>query len=143
MNTLKVAQKGFTLIELMVVVAIIGILAAIAIPSYGDYVARARAADATGVLADMRIRMEQYFQDNRTYFGGPCAAPAGTNTTYFGFTCNGGAATANAYTLQATGAGSMAGYAYSVTQDNVKSSTTAGGGGSANCWVIKKGSTTC
>ncbi len=121
MNTLKVRQTGFTLIELMIVVAIIGILAAIAVPSYREYVQRARAADATGVLADMRIRMEQFFQDNRTYVGGPCAAPAGTNAAFFGYGCSAGPA-ANSYTLQAQGTGDMAAYRYNINEQNVKSS---------------------
>ena len=82
MNKLKHIQKGFTLIELMIVVAIIGILAAIAVPNYQEYVRRARASEATSALADMRIRMEQYFQDNRRYTGGPCAAPTGTNPIF-------------------------------------------------------------
>jgi type IV pilus assembly protein PilE len=131
MNTLKVMQKGFTLIELMIVVAIIGILAAIVVPSYHEYVQRARATEATSALADMRIRMEQYFQDNRTYVGGPCAAPAGTNTTYFGFACSAGP-TATTYTLAATGVGDMAAYTYSVDQNNAKSSSF-----NAACWSIK------
>jgi type IV pilus assembly protein PilE len=144
MNTLKSGQKGFTLVELMIVVAIIGILAAIVVPSYREYVQRARAADATGVVADMRIKMEQCFQDNRDYTlcGAQCNAPAGTNTTYFGFACSAGP-TALTYTIAATGAGTMAGYVYSINEQNVKSSTTADSGGSATCWVIKKGATTC
>jgi type IV pilus assembly protein PilE len=133
MNTLKMTQKGFTLIEMMVTIAIIGFLASIAIPNYQDYVRKARATEATSVLADMRVRMEQYFQDMRTYVGGPCAAPVGTDTTFFAFSCAGGDGTATTYTLQATGAGSMAAYSYSVNQANAKTSTTYTGGG--NCWT--------
>jgi type IV pilus assembly protein PilE len=141
MNTLKVKQKGFSLIEVMVVVAIIGILAAIVVPSYKDYIQRARATEATSVLADMRIKMEQCFQDNRSY--APCAAiciaPVGTNTTNFAFSCV-AAPTATAYTLQAVGqaAGDMTAFSYTVDQTNAKTSTTAEGGG-GNCWVTKVG----
>ncbi len=59
--------KGFTLIELMIVVAIIGILSMIGIPAYNDYVTRGKLVDATSKLADMRIQLEQYYQDNRNY----------------------------------------------------------------------------
>ena len=66
---------GFTLIELMVVVAIMGILAAIAIPMYGDYVTRSRIIDGTSKLGDIRTQMEKYFMDNRTYLdGAACGA---------------------------------------------------------------------
>jgi type IV pilus assembly protein PilE len=133
MNTLKVGQKGFTLIELMIVVAIIGILAAIAVPNYQEYVQRARASGATGTLADMRIRMEQFFQDNRTYLGGPCAAPNGADTVHFVFSCSAGP-TATTYTLQAQGqaAGNMGAYSYTITESNVKGSSF-----NAACWALK------
>ena len=78
------SQKGFTLIELMIVVVVIGILSAIAMPAYTDYVKRGKAAEATATLADMRIKMEQFFQDNRTYIGGACA-PTST-VKYFTYT---------------------------------------------------------
>jgi type IV pilus assembly protein PilE len=133
MNTLKMTQKGFTLVEIMVTVAIIGILASIALPNYQNYVRKARATEATSVLADMRIRMEQYFQDNRTYVGGPCVAPAGTSTAFFAYSCAGGDGTATTYTLQATGSGDMSAYSYTVNQANAKSSATHLGS-FANCW---------
>ena len=67
MNTSKQAQHGFTLIEMMIVVAIIGILAAIAIPSYQDYVRKSRRTDATVLLSSIQQAQEKYRANNVSY----------------------------------------------------------------------------
>ncbi len=135
-------SRGFTLIELMITVAIIAILAAIAIPSYAEYVRRGRITEAISALSGMRVKMEQYFQDNRTY-AGACAAgtvaPAPADTTNFTYACGGLGATA--YTVTATGQGGLAGFAYSIDQSNVRSTVMAAPStwpSNATCWVLKK-----
>lgn len=73
-------SRGFTLIELMITVAITGVLASIAVPSYQDYVRRGQVVEAPTYLSDYRVKMEQYFQDFKNYGStgtGTCAI--GTN----------------------------------------------------------------
>jgi type IV pilus assembly protein PilE len=133
------ANKGFTLIEVMIVVAIIAILAAVAIPSYSTYVTRGRVTEAVSGLSAMSVRLEQYFQDNRTYVG---ACVAGTvaplpATDHFSFACSNLAATT--YTVTATGQGSMAGFTYTLSEGGARATTAVPSGwtSSASCWVIK------
>lgn len=131
-------QKGFTLIELMIVVTIIGILAAVAVPAYSDYVTRGKLIEATAALSDGRVKMEQYFQDNRTYVGGTCP----TATTNFTYDCNTPAATISTYTISASGVGSMADFAFSINETNTKRTTGLKAGWGtvpANCWITSKG----
>ncbi len=137
-------QKGFTLIELMVVVVVIGILAAVAVPSYTEYVVRSRIPDATSTLTTKRVKMEQFFQDNRTYVAAPECNADTTTSTYFNFSCV-AAATAVGYTLQAVGKNAMAGFTFAVDQSNGKTSTIGVGAPSGwtaaspnTCWVTKK-----
>jgi len=134
--------KGFSLIEVMVVVGIVGILAAIALPSYSEYTRRAKITEATSQLADLRVRMEQYFMDNRTYqgTGTACGVTMPTTTTkYFTLTCS--APTSSTYTITATGFGDMVGFAYTINDQNVRATTSLPTGWitKTNCWVLKKG----
>lgn len=133
------AQTGFTLIELIIVVAVIGILASIAIPSYHDYIKRGKAAEATSNLATLRVKMEQHFQDNRTYENGPCEPVTGAQ--YFTYSCS-VTPSATAYTLKATGiaAQGMADFEFTLDQSNAKTSKFDGTVG-ASCWLTKKGGT--
>lgn len=148
-------NSGFTLVELLIVVAIIGILAAIAVPSYRDYITRGKITEATGNLADLRVKMEQYYMDNRRYSsttgGGTCGITGGNSPTvanqkYFTYTCASSAANTAGdqnYTLTATGvaAQGMTNFVYTINHANTKGTTTVGtgwsGAGSA-CWVVKK-----
>lgn len=61
------SARGFTLVELLIAVAIVGVLAAIAIPAYSDYTEKARVYDATTAIAAMSVQIEHYFQENRVY----------------------------------------------------------------------------
>lgn len=141
-------NSGFTLIEVMIVVAIVAILAAVALPSYRDYVLRGQIPEATSELAARQVRAEQYFQDNRTYenvgavVNPACVAATGQHFTFDCFP----AATATAFTLRAQGAGPTAAFTYTVDQAGTKR-TTVGAGAPAgwtaatpdNCWVTRKG----
>jgi type IV pilus assembly protein PilE len=139
------ANRGFTLIELMITVAIVAILAAVALPSYSAYVMRANVTDAAKGLSEMRLKMEQYFQDQRTYVGACVAgtsAPLPKNTSNFTFSCGG--VNANAYTVTATGVGSMAGFVYTIDQANTQTTTAPVASGWPSCatrWIFKKSDT--
>ena len=131
----------------MIVVAIIGILAAIAIPSYTDYITRSKITEATSSLSDLRIKMEQYYQDNRNYGTTAAACPAAVampTGRYFTYACNWGTpASTQGYTLTATGITTqgLTGFSFTLDQSNNRTSvaTLSGWSGSTTCWVTRKG----
>jgi len=154
------SARGFTLIELMITVAVIAVLTAIALPSYTDYVTRSKFAEAYAHLADLRVKMEQSYLDNRRYStnagGGTCGIPGGNTPTaqgarYFDFTCassNPNAAGDQEYVLTASGKASeqLNGIAFSVNHGNTKATTVTastpmedkGYQSNGTCWVRKK-----
>jgi len=140
-------QAGVTLIELMVSLVIIAILASIAIPQYSDYVKRSRIPQAVNNLSNLRVKMEQYYQDNRTY-PASCDTAGGMpmpTSDDFAYTCT--VLNANAFTVQAQGTGSMTGFTYTIDQANAMMTTAipaAWGSlpnGGKTCWVRRKGPT--
>jgi type IV pilus assembly protein PilE len=153
-------QQGFTLIELMITIAIIAVLTAVALPSYTDYVTRSKLAEAYAHLSDLRVKMEQFYLDNRRYStnaaGGTCGIAGGSTPTtqgtkYFDFACassNPNAAGDQEYVLTASGkdAEGLLGIAFTINTSNSKTTVVTGStpmaskgyASAGTCWVRKK-----
>lgn len=109
------SSKAFTLIELMITVAVIGILAGIAYPSYQDSVMKSRRRDAQGALVGLANAMERHFTETNSYLGAADAddkptiyatqSPVDGGTAYYNLFIT--AATATTFTLQATRTGAQ------------------------------------
>lgn len=142
-------HAGFTIIEIMIVIGVVALLAAIALPSYRDYILRGKLVDAHNALSDFRVQMEQFYQDNRRYDGGGlggCGAAAPTSK-YFTITCVPNAtAPSQTYVATATGkaADGTAGFAFTIDEAAARTTTVSspasGNGWSSNgaCWVRAK-----
>jgi len=141
--------RKFTAAEILVmavIVAIVAIVSVLAARAYYQYYLRARIIDAVSSLADMRTKMERYFQANLTYnkAGEPPCGDAGSSVAplptdrNFVFTCP--TLSATQFTVVATGADSMEGFQYSIDQNNnrfTKSLPSGWTGVGATCWVLR------
>lgn len=139
----QLANTGFTLIEVMITVAIIAILAAVALPSYRDYTTRGKLTQAYSTLAGLGVSMQQYYQDNRSYINA-CAVtglaakpPADGNFVYDCPT-----KTATAFLVNATGVAGSAveGFTFTLDQNGARATTSVPSGWTSNasCWVRSK-----
>lgn len=144
-----IKDRGFTLIEVMIVVVIVAILASVALPAYNDYLIRSRITEAVQGLSGRQVRMEQYYQDRRTYSppdtppdtpANDCPQDVAAMGKDFEFKCE---ANDTTFTLTAEGKGTMNGFVYTVNQADARSTTISGAPsgwtGAPTCWVIGKG----
>jgi len=135
-------QTGFTLIELMIVIAVVAILSVIAIPAYQQSAAKAKRGDAQGALYGLANALERYYTENYKYSGTTAGAiyhdqvPVDGGTKYYDLSIS--APTSAAYIISATRTGSMAGDKcgdFTLTQTNTQSITNQDVGVTASdCW---------
>ena len=132
------SHRGFTLIELMIALAIAAILLAVALPSYRAYVQRSRTPVALDALSAYATRMEQRYQDSGNYgtTTAGCSMSPPSGVANFTVTCaitNSG----QGYTATATGAGTMYGYAYTITEAGARATTAHPNGANTTCCTTK------
>ena len=137
------ASRGFTLIELMIVVAVISIIAAVAVPNYVDYVRRGHVTGMTSAMSDAKLRVEQRYADNRTYTNALCgtSTPGATIANEDAYTVRCLSAD-QTYVITGTGIGPILGFVYTVNETGTKNSTLGpqwGGSAAGGRWVMKKG----
>jgi type IV pilus assembly protein PilE len=126
----------------MIVVAIVGILTAIAVPSYADYVKRGKIIEATQRLSEARVKLEQFYLDNRKYTGGCANVRTGhVSSETFDLAC--ATPSDTTYTVTVTGIASqgMGLFVYDIDQNNRKRTTGVATGWSlpsSDCWATRK-----
>lgn len=129
--------RGFTLIEVMITVAIVAILSAIALPAYTAYIQRSRVPAALDALGSLATRMEQRYQDTGSYANGEACGATLPTAQDFTLACE-LSDDGQGFTATATGSGPVEGYGYSINHQGVRTTTAhPNGAPSAACWSTK------
>ncbi|WJN60325.1 type IV pilin protein [Pseudomonas sp. SO81] len=130
-------RNGFTLIELMIVVAIVGILAAIAYPSYNEYVKKTRRAEAVAIMLENAQLMERFYSQNGTYVGANIVAQSPADgTAVYDIAVDDANTSATAFIINATAVdgGVMDGDECEALSINELGEQDSGEGDNAICW---------
>jgi type IV pilus assembly protein PilE len=129
--------RGFTLIEVMITVAIVAILSAIALPAYNAYVQRSRVPAALDALSALATRLEQRYQDTGNYADADACGVALPTAENFTISCE-LSDDGQGFTASATGSGPVDGYGYAINHLGVRTTTAHPyGAPSTNCWSMK------
>lgn len=134
--------SGYTLVEVVVTVAVVGMLVALAYPAYSDYMLRGRVVEATQALATMQARLEQHYKDNRTYLTTAAAvSPCAGSVTVNSFTVTCPTLEAGRYAIQAKGSGLTDGFIYTLDYQDVQTTKVPSvwGGSTSACWIFRRG----
>ena len=135
-------QRGFTLIEMIIVLALIGILLAIAVPSYIEHILRSKITEGITTLMETKVTLEQGFSDKGTYLktvvppnpaNTDCTITTPIGTTSYSFECK---ATAETFVITMTGKADLDGYEYTINEKDVRATTKHPKQTSLTCWNI-------
>lgn len=124
-------MKGFTLIELMIVVLIVGIIASIAMPAYSAYITNAKLTEALTTLRSTGNAMEINLSATNVYI----CDKSSWHSKYFSYECS---ANASGYTITANGLGDIANYSYSLNSAGEHKTLAHPAGASDKCWRVSK-----
>ena len=136
-------QAGFSLVELMVALTIAAIIAAFAVPAYRDHALRSYLPEMSSGLQLSALRLEQHYQDHRSYRSGTACGITLPSSERFIFSCS-VPTDGQSFVLTATGSGVMAEFAYTIDQlgqTRTISLPAAWGVAPLDCWVMKRSAT--
>ena len=136
-------QAGFSLVELMVALAIAAVIAAFALPAYRDHTLRSYLPEMSSRLQLSALRLEQYYQDHRSYLNGTDCGVALPSSEHFEYTCV-SPTDGQSFLITATGLAAMAKFSYTINhQGQTRTVLLPERWGTAprDCWVMKPGAT--